>query len=83
MLLLSYPRKSIAARPTYVEILASETAEQMEHKEDGRFSISLSLKSNQNYQFRYRLDGERWENDTNADALIPNAFGSDNSVLQL
>jgi hypothetical protein len=41
------------------------------------------LKAKQNYQFRYRLDGERWENDPSADAIIPNAFGSDDSVLQL
>ena len=59
------------------------TPEQMDHKEEGGFSISLSLKANQNYQFRYRLDGERWENDTNADALIPNPFGSEDSILQL
>ena len=83
MLLLSCPRKSIAVRPTYVEILASGTPEQMEHKEDGGFSISLSLKANQNYQFRYHLDGGRWENDTNADALVPNPFGSEDCILQL
>ena len=55
----------------------------MDHKDEGGFSISLSLKANQNYQFRYRLDGERWENDANADALVPNPFGSEDSILQL
>jgi 1,4-alpha-glucan branching enzyme len=59
------------------------TPEEMKRLKKGGFSIRKKLKAKQNYQFRYRLDGERWENDPAADALIPNAFGSDDSVLQL
>ena len=59
------------------------TPEEMKHLKNGSFSISVKLDANKKYQFRYRLDGERWENDPVADALIPNAFGSDDSVLQL
>jgi len=33
------------------------------------------------YAFRYRVDGERWENDPGADKYVPNPFGSDNSVV--
>ena len=58
-------------------------AEPMERKKDGSFSLKVTLPAPQNYQFRYRLDGERWENDPNADALIPNPFGTEDSVLQL
>ncbi len=32
-------------------------------------------------QFRYLLNGRRWENDESADAYWPNEFGSDNSVV--
>ena len=59
------------------------TPEEMKRLKNGSFSISVKLDANKKYQFRYRLDGERWENDPAADALIPNAFGSDDSVLQL
>jgi len=55
----------------------------MKRLKNGSFSISVKLDANKKYQFRYRLDGERWENDPAADALIPNSFGSDDSVLQL
>ena len=35
------------------------------------------------YRFRYLLDGHRWENDWDADAYVPNGFGSDDSVVDL
>ncbi len=57
--------------------------EKMNQQEDGGFSVQLTLLAKQNYQFRYRLDGERWENDTQADALAPNPFGTEDSILQL
>lgn len=57
--------------------------EKMDQQEDGSFALKLTLPAEQKYQFRYRLDGERWENDSNADALTPNPFGTEDSVLQL
>jgi 1,4-alpha-glucan branching enzyme len=49
----------------------------------GGFSLSITLPAGQKYQFRYLLDGDRWENDSEADAYIPNPYGSEDSVLEL
>ena len=55
----------------------------MTRGEDGSFSVIVLLKPGQAYRFRYLLDGERWENDSAADAYLPNPYGSDDSVVQL
>ncbi len=54
----------------------------MKQLKDGSFSVTISVPSNQTYRFRYLLDGERWENDWEADAYAPNEHGSDDSILQ-
>jgi len=55
----------------------------MRRRKDGSFSLTLSLKSGRAYRFRYLLDGRRWENDWAADAYVPNAFGAEDSVVQV
>jgi len=55
----------------------------MKRKKDGSFSASLFLKPGQSYRFRYLLDGERWENEWEADEYLPNQFGSDDSVVKV
>lgn len=50
---------------------------------DGSFSITLSLDANNEYRFRYWLDGQRWENDWSADAYAPNGTGTDDSVIRV
>lgn len=47
----------------------------------GAFGIKVRFDKDEPVQFRYLLDGDRWENDEAADAYWPNALGSDNSVL--
>lgn len=47
----------------------------------GPFRIRLRFAKNDPVQFRYLLDGSRWENDEAADAYWPNPLGSDNSVV--
>jgi CHAD domain-containing protein len=47
------------------------------------FSLTIELQPGRAYRFRYLLDGERWENDWDADAYVPNAFGTDDSVVDL
>jgi 1,4-alpha-glucan branching enzyme len=49
---------------------------------DGSFKVTLTLKPKKRYQFRYLLDGERWENDWGADEYVPNEFGTEDSVLK-
>jgi 1,4-alpha-glucan branching enzyme len=58
-------------------------AEPMKRLKDGSFSATLSLLAPGSYRFRYLLDGERWENDWEADAYVPNEFGSDDSVVKV
>jgi len=50
-------------------------------RKDGSFSTTVSLKSGAEYRFRYLVDGERWENDWDADKYLPNEFGSEDSVV--
>lgn len=55
----------------------------MKQLKDGSFSISMSLDVGQSYRFRYYLDGQRWENDWEADAYLPNEHGTDDSVVEV
>lgn len=48
---------------------------------DGVFAGTINLPVGQKYQFRYWIDGARWENDGAADEYVPNGFGEDNSVV--
>ncbi len=59
----------------------SQESHPMKQLKDGSFSVTLSVPANQSYRFRYLLDGERWENDWEADAYEPNEHGSDDSIL--
>lgn len=54
------------------------------NKKDNSYSITLTLATGREYQFRYNLtDGknEWWENDWNADKYIPAPHGGENSVV--
>jgi 1,4-alpha-glucan branching enzyme len=53
----------------------------MKRLKNGTFAVTLTLRRNQEYQFRYVLDGVRWENDWKADKYVPNDYGSENSVV--
>lgn len=51
--------------------------------DDGRFRTEVRLPAGSRWRFRYRLDGERWENDWAADEYVPNGMGTDDSVVDL
>jgi len=53
----------------------------MKKLKNGDFTLTLTLKANREYRFRYLIDGERWENDWNADRYDPNEFGWHDSVV--
>jgi len=55
----------------------------MERDEHGGFRLTIALEPGRRYRFRYLLDGERWENDWAADAYERNAFGEDDSIVNL
>ncbi len=53
-------------------------------KKDGSFSLALNFDKDQEVSFRYYIDGERWENDPDADRFVVSEFGdSENCVLVL
>jgi 1,4-alpha-glucan branching enzyme len=56
-------------------------ANPMKQLKDGGFSVTIKLKAGSEYQFRYLLDGHRWENDWEADKYAPNEYGVENSVV--
>lgn len=45
------------------------------------YSIIIELETNREYQFRYLIDNEKWENDWQADEYMRTPFGCDNSVV--
>lgn len=60
-----------------------EQSHPMRELKDGSFSLTISLKPGNSFRFRYLLDGERWENDWEADGYKPNEFGSEDSVVKI
>lgn len=55
----------------------------MRKLKDGSFSATVSLPAGKAYSFRYFLDGSRWENDWEADAYVPNRYGTEDSVVEI
>ena len=53
----------------------------MERATDGSFECVIDVPTGPRYQYRLLVDGDRWENDWNADSYAPNAYGGDDSVL--
>lgn len=48
----------------------------------GHYATTLELEVGNEYQYRYVVDGERWENDWEADKYVPNNLSIDgNSVV--
>ncbi|WP_261818072.1 isoamylase early set domain-containing protein [Vibrio gallicus] len=45
------------------------------------FNFKTRFPKEEQFQFRYLINGEVWENDPKADGYAPNSLGSDNSVL--
>lgn len=45
------------------------------------FKATLELETGKEYEFRYLLDGEVWENDWAADKYVATPFGVENSVV--
>ena len=53
----------------------------MERTADGRLEVRVPFEPGTRAQFRYRIDGDRWENDWNADDYVANEFGGEDSLL--
>jgi 1,4-alpha-glucan branching enzyme len=59
------------------------SAHPMPRRKDGRFSLTITLRSGQEYRFRYLLDNEIWENDPAADGYAPNPFATQDSIIRI
>jgi 1,4-alpha-glucan branching enzyme len=53
----------------------------MKKLKSGEFTAVVNLKKNNEYQFRYILNGNNWKNDDKADKYVPNNIDGDNSVV--
>ncbi|HYN88227.1 MAG TPA: isoamylase early set domain-containing protein [Ardenticatenaceae bacterium] len=58
-----------------------QRANPMHHRRDGGWTLTLALGADQEYEFRYLIDGRDWMNDAEADGYRPNQYGTDNSVV--
>jgi hypothetical protein len=56
---------------------------QLERGNDGTWRAVVALEPGRSYRYRYLLDGERWENDWDADQYSPNSFGTVDSVINV
>jgi 1,4-alpha-glucan branching enzyme len=52
-------------------------------EDDGTWVTTLLLKAGRSYRFRYYDNQGRWHNDWEADAYMPNDFGTEDSVVDL
>lgn len=57
------------------------TPETMEKFKNGKHKHTVNLEPGESYQFRYRVEGGEWINDSEADSYVPNEFGEENSVV--
>lgn len=53
----------------------------MKQLKSGEFKTRVRLPLDGEFEFRYLIDGETWENDDAADAYRKNEHGTDNSVV--
>lgn len=59
-----------------------QTATPMSQLKSGDFTATLYLEVDQDYEFRYLVDGDTWINDAQADGLVPSTYaGEQNSVI--
>lgn len=58
----------------------NEKSDKLEKKGD-QWEVTMRLKPETTYRYRYLVDGEKWENDDAADQYVPNDFGSEDSVV--
>jgi len=50
-------------------------------QKDGSFKTAVELEKGRSYEYRFLINGEKWENDWAAEAYAPTPFGTFNSVV--
>ncbi len=57
---------------------------EMRPLKSGVFKAELDLPVGQSYQYKFLIDGQRWENDWDAEQYVPAAgIGADNSLVSV
>jgi 1,4-alpha-glucan branching enzyme len=57
------------------------TSPPMKKLKDGSFTATIDLEKDADYQFRYLLNDNRWENDWAADEYVPSAVSLENNSV--
>jgi 1,4-alpha-glucan branching enzyme len=60
----------------------SETKHPLRRYKDGHFGVSINLAEGE-YRYRFLLDGDRWENDWDADSYVANDYGTEDSLVKV
>lgn len=56
----------------------------MKRLKSGEFTLTVNLEKDNEYEFRYLLDDEKWENDWEADGYVPsNVSVEENSLVSV
>lgn len=58
------------------------SADELELK-NGQWEITKRLKPENDYRFKYLVDGTEWKNDDAADSYASNDFGTEDSVVEI
>lgn len=58
-----------------------DTAIPMTPLKNGSFKTILNLEVGKEYQFRYLINDDKWENDWDADKYAASPYGTENSVV--
>ncbi|MDH4230972.1 MAG: isoamylase early set domain-containing protein [Nitrospirota bacterium] len=53
----------------------------LEKQKNGDFTTIIELDAGKEYRFRYLIDGQRWENDWNADKYVKSLYDVEDSVV--
>ena len=56
-------------------------ATKLQKRSNGTYSASVNLAKGGEYAFRYFFEDGTWKNDEAADEVVPNLFGTTNSVV--
>jgi hypothetical protein len=80
------PKEAVAKAKTVVLVgdfnnWAVEKSIALTKQKDGSFKTTVELESGKEYQYRFLLNGETWENAWDAPKYVSSPFGGDNSVV--
>lgn len=53
----------------------------LKKQKDGSFKATIELEKGRSYEYRFLINGEKWENAWNAESYKPTPFGTYNSVV--